>query len=200
VTIALSPRRLPRWYVTNCDKIQTGQAGRITVATNIAGRGTDIRLPPDVIDSGGLHVILTEFHESARIDRQLFGRCARLGNPGSFECLVSLEDELFQRFVPGFARALAAALMRKTGPTSASLVGHALRRWGSKGRSASTLRRGGRPWSMTAASRRRSPLPAKPNDSWRASAKRSIQLRASSHATLVPGERFELPTHGLIYR
>jgi preprotein translocase subunit SecA len=109
---------------------RAGEAGRITVATNIAGRGTDIRLPQDVILRGGLHVILTEFHESARIDRQLFGRCARQGNPGSFECLVSLEDDLFQRFVPGFARALAAALMLKANPRVASLLGHVLRWWG----------------------------------------------------------------------
>jgi preprotein translocase subunit SecA len=76
-----------------------GEAGRITVATNMAGRGTDIKLKPDVIEAGGLHVILTEFHESARIDRQLFGRCARQGNPGTVEAIVSLEDELFLRFV-----------------------------------------------------------------------------------------------------
>jgi preprotein translocase subunit SecA len=76
-----------------------GQAGRITVATNMAGRGTDIKLNAQVIEAGGLHVILTEFHESARIDRQLFGRCARQGNPGTTEAIVSLQDELFLRFV-----------------------------------------------------------------------------------------------------
>ena len=76
-----------------------GQAGRITVATNMAGRGTDIKLDTEVIEAGGLHVILTEFHESARIDRQLFGRCARQGNPGTTEAIVSLQDELFLRFV-----------------------------------------------------------------------------------------------------
>lgn len=74
-----------------------GRAGSITVATNMAGRGTDIKLLADVIERGGLHVILTEYHESARIDRQLFGRCARQGDPGSFEAIVSLEDELFRR-------------------------------------------------------------------------------------------------------
>jgi preprotein translocase subunit SecA len=74
-----------------------GQAGRATVATNMAGRGTDIHLAPDVADRGGLHVILTEFHESRRIDRQLFGRCARQGDPGSCEAIVSLEDELLTR-------------------------------------------------------------------------------------------------------
>jgi preprotein translocase subunit SecA len=71
-----------------------GQAGRITVATNMAGRGTDIRLAPDVAAYGGLHVLLTERHESGRIDRQLFGRGARQGDPGSYRCIVSLDDEL----------------------------------------------------------------------------------------------------------
>ena len=79
---------------------QAGQPGRITIATNMAGRGTDIRLAKEVMEKGGLHVILTEFHESARVDRQLFGRCARQGQPGSVEALVSLEDELFLRFAP----------------------------------------------------------------------------------------------------
>ncbi len=80
---------------------QAGLAGRITVATNMAGRGTDIRPEPEVLERGGLHVILTEFHESSRIDRQLFGRCARQGEPGTVEAMVSLEDELFRRFAPG---------------------------------------------------------------------------------------------------
>ncbi len=91
-----------------------GQAGRITVATNMAGRGTDIRPEPDVLERGGLHVILTEFHESIRIDRQLFGRSARQGEPGSVEAMVSLEDELFQRFAPAL-RALCASAMAKNG-------------------------------------------------------------------------------------
>lgn len=81
-----------------------GQPGRITVATNMAGRGTDIKLSPDVHAKGGLHVILTEFHESARVDRQLFGRSARQGDPGSVEAIVSLGDELFMRFAPLLTR------------------------------------------------------------------------------------------------
>jgi preprotein translocase subunit SecA len=108
---------------------EAGRAGRITVATNIAGRGTDIRLPPEVIGRGGLHVILTEFHESARIDRQLFGRSARQGDPGSFECLVSLEDELFARFVPAFVRRLAAASLQHEKSSGAVNFGKWLRRW-----------------------------------------------------------------------
>jgi len=75
-----------------------GQPGRITVATNMAGRGTDIQLHPAVKDAMGLHVILTEYHESRRIDRQLFGRAGRQGDPGSYESIISLDDELFQRF------------------------------------------------------------------------------------------------------
>ena len=75
-----------------------GQPGRVTVATNMAGRGTDIQLHPDVRDAGGLHVILTEYHESRRIDRQLFGRAGRQGDPGSYESIVALDDELFERF------------------------------------------------------------------------------------------------------
>jgi len=78
---------------------RAGQPGRVTVATNMAGRGTDIELHPAVRESGGLHVVLTEYHESGRIDRQLFGRAARQGDPGSYESIVALDDELFQRFV-----------------------------------------------------------------------------------------------------
>ena len=77
-----------------------GQPGRITVATNMAGRGTDILLEPAVKAAGGLHVILTEYHDSARIDRQLYGRAGRQGDPGSFEALVSLDDELFAAHAP----------------------------------------------------------------------------------------------------
>jgi preprotein translocase subunit SecA len=77
---------------------EAGQPGRITVATNMAGRGTDILLHDAVRAAGGLHVILTEFHESSRVDRQLQGRAGRQGDPGSFESLVSLDDALFIGF------------------------------------------------------------------------------------------------------
>ena len=77
-----------------------GQAGRITVATNMAGRGTDIKLGRGVADKGGLAVIATERHEAGRIDRQLYGRAARQGDPGSAEAIVSLEDELATRYAP----------------------------------------------------------------------------------------------------
>ncbi|HEX6692200.1 MAG TPA: preprotein translocase subunit SecA [Burkholderiales bacterium] len=73
---------------------RAGEPGRITVATNMAGRGTDIKLPPGIVELGGLHVICTERHDSGRIDRQLFGRCGRQGDPGSCETFVSVADEL----------------------------------------------------------------------------------------------------------
>jgi preprotein translocase subunit SecA len=82
-----------------------GEPRTITVATNMAGRGTDVRLADGVADLGGLHVILTEFHESPRIDRQLFGRAGRQGDPGTFEAVVSLEDEIFSRFASRLASA-----------------------------------------------------------------------------------------------
>jgi preprotein translocase subunit SecA len=95
----------------------------LTVATNMAGRGTDIRLDPKVEAAGGLHVILTEFHDSARIDRQLYGRCARQGNPGSVEAIISLEDELFQRFLGEWLGSLVARTRAASG------WGDFLRRW-----------------------------------------------------------------------
>jgi preprotein translocase subunit SecA len=73
---------------------QAGHPGRVTIATNMAGRGTDIKLEPEVTTNGGLHVIATEMHSSARIDRQLVGRSARQGDPGTFQFFLSLEDEL----------------------------------------------------------------------------------------------------------
>jgi len=77
-----------------------GQKGRITVATNMAGRGTDIKLGKGVAEWGGLHVLATERHESGRIDRQLFGRAARQGDPGSAIAFIAMEDELVQRYGP----------------------------------------------------------------------------------------------------
>ena len=80
---------------------RAGQSGSVTIATNMAGRGTDIKLGPGVPNVGGLHVIGTERHESRRIDRQLRGRCARQGDPGSSRFLVSLEDDLMRLFAQG---------------------------------------------------------------------------------------------------
>lgn len=75
---------------------QAGQLNRVTVATNMAGRGTDIQPTSDVLELGGLHVICTEMHDSARIDRQLIGRCGRQGDPGSFQVFLSLEDDILK--------------------------------------------------------------------------------------------------------
>lgn len=72
----------------------SGRAGAVTVATNMAGRGTDFLLEDSVRDAGGLHVVLTEIHQAARVDWQLIGRAARQGMPGSFRMFVSMEDEL----------------------------------------------------------------------------------------------------------
>jgi preprotein translocase subunit SecA len=77
---------------------QAGQSGGITVATNMAGRGTDIRLAPGMAELGGLHVLASERHDARRIDRQLFGRGGRQGDPGSFQTIVSLEGEFMHEF------------------------------------------------------------------------------------------------------
>jgi preprotein translocase subunit SecA len=73
-----------------------GEPGRVTIATNMAGRGTDIKPPPEVVAAGGLHVLGTERHEALRIDRQLMGRSGRQGDPGSTQFFLSLEDELLE--------------------------------------------------------------------------------------------------------
>ncbi|MET3697667.1 preprotein translocase subunit SecA [Bacillus oleivorans] len=75
-----------------------GQKGQITIATNMAGRGTDIMLGEGVAELGGLHVLGTEKHESRRIDNQLRGRAGRQGDPGSSQFFISIEDEMFRRF------------------------------------------------------------------------------------------------------
>lgn len=77
---------------------QAGQAGQVTIATNMAGRGTDIKLSDEVKASGGLAIIGTERHESRRVDRQLRGRAGRQGDPGSSQFFVSLEDNLMRLF------------------------------------------------------------------------------------------------------
>jgi preprotein translocase subunit SecA len=87
-----------------------GERGRITVATNMAGRGTDVRLGSGVQDLGGLHVILTEMHEAARIDRQLIGRCGRQGDPGSYRLMLALDDDLLEE---GFGAKRAARLKQR---------------------------------------------------------------------------------------
>lgn len=85
---------------------RAGEAGRITVATRMAGRGTDIPLGPGAAEAGGLAVIATEIGESVRIDRQLFGRCGRQGAPGSHEQWASLEDRVVAERLPPGVRSL----------------------------------------------------------------------------------------------
>jgi len=77
-----------------------GERGRVMIATNMAGRGTDIKLGPGVAEAGGLHVLGTERHEARRIDRQLAGRSGRQGDPGSCQFFLSLEDELLEGLGP----------------------------------------------------------------------------------------------------
>lgn len=116
---------------------RAGERGALTVATNMAGRGTDIALGPGVAATGGLHVIVTEYHESRRIDRQLVGRAARQGDPGSFEAIVAADDELFRLFAgPALTRlvqwapcrGLALRLLRRVAQTRAEAQAAAARR------------------------------------------------------------------------
>ena len=104
-----------------------GQSGNITIATNMAGRGTDIKLGRGVAAMGGLHVIATERHEARRIDRQLFGRCARQGDPGSARAYVSVDDELIRRFVPSWVRHRIEAAVGANFPASSQMAKQALR-------------------------------------------------------------------------
>ncbi len=83
---------------------QAGQPGRVTVATNMAGRGTDIKLDPRSRAAGGLHVVLTELHEDTRIDRQLAGRAGRQGDPGSTVTFIARTDELITKHARRLAR------------------------------------------------------------------------------------------------
>ena len=86
---------------------RAGQKGQITVATNMAGRGTDIKLDPASLQAGGLHVISCEKNISARIDRQLAGRCGRQGDPGSYQAHLSLDDDFIAKRFSRLSRTLA---------------------------------------------------------------------------------------------
>jgi preprotein translocase subunit SecA len=99
-----------------------GQAGQITVATNMAGRGTDIKLGRGVAQLGGLHVLGAEPNESARIDRQLFGRGARQGDPGSAQGIFSLEDEIVARYAKNAGAYLRRRCANTRGDSSSRLV------------------------------------------------------------------------------
>lgn len=85
---------------------RAGQPRVVTVATNLAGRGTDIELDPTVAQRGGLHVIVTQKHALERVDRQLIGRCARCGDPGTARIYTSAEDELPMKHAPWIGRAI----------------------------------------------------------------------------------------------
>ena len=99
---------------------EAGKSGTITIATNMAGRGTDIKLTPEVKDAGGLAIVGTERHESRRVDRQLRGRSGRQGDPGSSQFFVSLEDELMRLF--GSER--IAGIMDKLGLKDGEMIQH----------------------------------------------------------------------------
>ncbi len=111
-----------------------GQKGAITIATNMAGRGTDIKISKDVCDLGGLHVLGSTRHQSRRIDRQLRGRCGRLGDPGTSKFFVSFEDDLMrlfaspkmtsilQRFRPPEGEPISASMLTKSIETAQKRV------------------------------------------------------------------------------
>ncbi len=101
---------------------EAGLAGAVTIATNMAGRGTDIKLGPGVKEAGGLAIIGTERHESRRVDRQLRGRSARQGDPGTSQFYVSLEDDLMRMF--GSDR--IASLMDKMGYKEGEVIQHGM--------------------------------------------------------------------------
>ena len=95
---------------------RAGRHGSVTVATNMAGRGTDIQLDATAAAAGGLHVIACMRNRARRIDRQLIGRCARHGDPGSAQTLLALDDALLQRIWPAWLRRAAAACAVQDGP------------------------------------------------------------------------------------
>ena len=101
---------------------EAGQAGTVTIATNMAGRGTDIKLGSGVKEAGGLAIIGTERHESRRVDRQLRGRAGRQGDPGSSQFFVSLEDNLMRLF--GSER--IASLMDRMGLQEGEVIQHSM--------------------------------------------------------------------------
>ncbi len=101
---------------------EAGLAGAVTIATNMAGRGTDIKLGPGVKEAGGLAIIGTERHESRRVDRQLRGRAGRQGDPGTSQFFVSLEDDLMRLF--GSER--IASLMDKMGHKDGEVLQHSM--------------------------------------------------------------------------
>lgn len=100
---------------------EAGQYGAVTIATNMAGRGTDIMLGENVAELGGLHVIGTERHESRRIDNQLRGRSGRQGDPGSTQFYLSFEDDLMRRFVPDKVKSMISRVMNDGEPLEGNM-------------------------------------------------------------------------------
>lgn len=103
-----------------------GEKGCITVATNMAGRGTDIPLGPGVAKIGGLHVICTQKNEAKRIDRQLYGRCGRQGDPGSYETILSLNDDMIRNYFSPFFHQQLVRLTHPQGVSAPSLATYAM--------------------------------------------------------------------------
>ena len=101
---------------------EAGQPGKVTIATNMAGRGTDIKLGPGVKEAGGLAIVGTERHESRRVDRQLRGRAGRQGDPGSSQFFVSLEDDLMRMFGSG----RIAGIMDRLGLQEGEVIQHSM--------------------------------------------------------------------------
>ena len=124
-----------------------GQAGAVTVATNMAGRGTDIKLDPQVAANGGLHVIVSQMHSFARVDRQLIGRCARCGDPGSFRFFVASDDPLASLIAPWIGRAIRRSAT-SGGAASDSIQSHLTSAQKKQERVAASLR-----WRMLQADR-----------------------------------------------
>ncbi len=103
-----------------------GRSQRVAVATNMAGRGTDIQLEDSTREAGGIHVICTELHESARIDRQLIGRCGRQGDPGTFRFFLALDDDILLAG-HGQKKAARLELMGRNSPSSLDHLEHEFR-------------------------------------------------------------------------
>lgn len=130
----LTQNRLPHTVLNAKNPLQeaeiianAGQKGAITVSTNMAGRGTDIKLGEGVADLGGLYVLGTTRHQSRRVDRQLIGRCARQGDPGSSKCFVSFEDTLLRLFASPMMTTLIQKMRPPEGePISAPMLNSAL--------------------------------------------------------------------------
>ncbi len=126
---ALNIRKIPhqvlnaKMHQKEADVVaEAGRPGTVTIATNMAGRGTDIKLSKETVDAGGLAIIGTERHDSRRVDRQLRGRSGRQGDPGSSQFFVSLEDNLMRLF--GSER--IASLMDRMGHKEGEVIQHGM--------------------------------------------------------------------------